>query len=238
MDAIYTFIINAKNNQQKLLAILIDPDKLHLSDIHKIANKIEQSPANLIFVGGSVVDGNNIDLMIIELKKYCSLPIILFPGHPSQISSKADGLLFLSLISGRNPDYLIENQIKAVSIIKKTRLEVIPTAYILVKTGQQTAVERVSKTEAMSQDNPEFIVETAQAGEMLGHKMVYLEAGSGACQKIATKIISMVARNTKIPLIVGGGIKLLSEIDEVFAAGADVIVIGTAFENDQNFFTA
>ncbi len=237
MSTIYASILDAKQNQQKLLAILIDPDKIELSNIKNIASKINQSPANFIFIGGSLVQNNIIDDLIHELKKFCQLPLVLFPGNPSQISGKADGILFLSLLSGRNPVFLIENQIKAVSILKKTKLEIIPTAYILVKTGQKTAVELVSNTEAMNQNNPNFILETAQAGEMLGHQLVYLEAGSGADHSISKNIISLVAQNIKIPLIVGGGIKSVQEIEKVFDSGADLVVIGTAFENNIDFFT-
>ena len=237
MSTIYASILDAKQNQQKLLAILIDPDKIELSNVENIANKINQSPANFIFIGGSLVQNNIIDDVIHELKKFCQLPLVLFPGNPTQISGKADGILFLSLLSGRNPEFLIENQIKAVSILKKTNLEIIPTAYILIKTGQKTAVELVSNTEAMNQNNPNFILETAQAGEMLGHQLVYLEAGSGADQSISKNIISLVAQNIKIPLIVGGGIKSVQEIEKVFDSGADLVVIGTAFENNIDFFT-
>jgi putative glycerol-1-phosphate prenyltransferase len=238
MNTIYASILNAKEKQQKLLAILIDPDKIKLSNVGNIAIKINQSPANFIFIGGSFVQNNIIDGLIEELKTFCNLPLVLFPGNPSQISGKADAVLFLSLISGRNPDFLIENQIKAVSILKKTNLEIIPTGYILVKTGQKTAVELVSNTEAMSQNNINFILETAQAGEMLGHQLIYLEAGSGADKAVSKNIISLVAANIQIPLIVGGGIKSIQEIKKVFDSGADLVVIGTAFENNNNFFTA
>jgi len=237
MNTIYASILNAKQKQQKLLAILIDPDKIELSNVENIANKINQSPANFIFIRGSFVQNDIIDDLINEIKKFCNLPLIIFSGNPSQISSQADAILFLSLISGRNPDFLIENQIKAVSILKKTSLEIIPTGYILIKTGQKTTVELASNTAAMCQNNPNVILETAQAGEMLGHQIIYLEAGSGADYAISANIIELVSQNIKIPVIVGGGIKSLQEIIKVFDSGADLVVIGTAFENDNNFFT-
>jgi phosphoglycerol geranylgeranyltransferase len=237
MGAIYAAIVRAKLQNQKLLAILIDPDKTDVLQVEKIAIKINSSPVNYIFLGGSSIQNDVIDDLIDELKKFCRLPIVLFPGNPSQISGKADGILFLSLISGRNPEFLIENQVKAVPILKKTNLETIPTGYILVKTGRKTAVEQVSQTTAIPEENFNLIADTAQAGELLGHQLIYLEAGSGADKAIAQDIISLVAKNIEIPLIVGGGIKSVNEIKKVFDAGADLVVIGTAFENNIDFFS-
>ncbi len=232
----YTQILQSKAQNQKLLAILIDPDKIDLTTIDLLSQKINQSPATHIFIGGSSFDGNHLDEIIEKLKSKTTIPIILFPGNPSQISSKADAILFLSLISGRNPDYLIDHQVNAVSIIKKTNLEVISTGYILIESGKPTAVERVSQTKPLSKANTEYIIQTAQAGEMLGNKLIYLEAGSGADLPIPKEIISLVAGNIQVPLIVGGGIRSLSEIENAYQAGADMVVIGTAFEKDSTFF--
>ncbi len=234
--SIYNEILISKSNNQKLLAILIDPDKIDLSIIDKLSQKINQSPATHIFIGGSSFNGNHLDEIIIKLKSKSTLPIILFPGNPSQISAKADAILFLSLISGRNSDYLIEHQVNAVPILKKTNLEIISTGYILIESGKQTAVERVSQTKPLSKKNPEYILQTAQAGEMLGNKIIYLEAGSGADLPVAQEIITLVSKNINIPLIVGGGIRSLSEIEKAHQAGADLVVVGTAFENDNDFF--
>jgi phosphoglycerol geranylgeranyltransferase len=236
MTTIYNQIVNSKSANQKLLAILIDPDKIELSAIENIAEKINQSPATHIFVGGSSFSGNYLDDLILNLKQNCKLPVILFPGNPSQISDKADGILFLSLLSGRNPDYLIEHQVNAVPILKKTNLEIISTGYLLIESGAETAVERISKTKPLSISNPQYILQTAQAGELLGNKLIYLEAGSGAKNAIPLEIISLVSKNIDIPLIVGGGIRSLSEIEKAHQAGADIVVIGTAFENDADFF--
>jgi phosphoglycerol geranylgeranyltransferase len=238
MTTIYKDIIKAKSINQKLLAILIDPEKIDLKNINRLILKINQSPASHIFIGGSIVNNNIIDQLILELKQNCSLPVLLFPGNPSQISDKADAILFLSLISGRNPDYLIEHQVNAVPIIKKTNLEVISTAYVLIESGKQTAVERVSKTKPLSKNNPSYILQTAQAGEMLGNKLLYLEAGSGADFAIPKEIITLVAQNIEIPMLVGGGIKSFSEIETAHNAGADLVVIGTAFENNLDFFNS
>lgn len=236
MTNIYKDILNSKINNQKLLAILVDPDKIDLNTAEIVIEKINQSPATHIFIGGSLVENNIIDDLIIKLKQNCDLPIVLFPGNPSQISSQADAILFLSLISGRNSDYLIEHQVNAVPILKQINLEVISTGYILIESGTKTAVERVSKTKPLERDNPEYILQTAQAGELLGHKLLYLEAGSGANYPIPKQIINLVSQNIEIPLIVGGGIVDLQGIQKAFDSGADLVVIGTAFEKDINFF--
>ena len=236
MTNIYQEIVQSKSENKKLLAILIDPDKVVLDAIPVLAEKINQSPATHIFVGGSSFDGSHLDKLIIELKSKIKLPILLFPGNPSQISDKADGILFLTLLSGRNPDYLIEHQVNAVPILNKTNLEVISTGYILIESGSETAVERVSKTKPLDRNNPEYVLQTAQAGEFIGNKLIYLEAGSGAKLSVPTEMISLISQNINSPLIVGGGIRSKSEIEIAHHSGADLVVIGTAFENDINFF--
>lgn len=229
-------IMASKTNGQKMLAILIDPDKVDIEVIAFISQKINASPATHLFVGGSEVFSTKIDDLILELKKYCSLPILLFPGNPSQISVYADGILFLNLISGRNPDFLIEFQVKAAPFLKKTNLEIIPTAYMLIESGRITAVERISKTKPMSTKNIDFVIHTAQAGELMGNKLVYLEAGSGAKNSVPIEMVKKVAQHINIPLIVGGGISNIQDIQKMFDAGADIVVIGTAFEKNNHFF--
>lgn len=236
MNFIYHEIIESKKKNQKLLAILLDPDKIVWNMMPNLISKINQSPATHIFIGGSLVENNILDELIIEIKKYCPLPIVLFPGNPSQISDKADAILFLSLISGRNPDFLIEHQVKAAPILKQTQLEIISTGYILIESGSETAVERISKTKPMSRDNLDLVLSTAQAGEMLGNKLIYLEAGSGAKQAVPLEMIKKVSENIEIPLLIGGGIIDLQGIQNAYKAGADLVIIGTAFENDLNFF--
>lgn len=236
MTNIYNNILQSKSNNQKLLAILLDPDKIDLNKAEKLIAKINQSPATHIFIGGSIVENNIIDDLIIKIKVNCDLPIVLFPGNPSQISNQADGILFLSLISGRNPDFLIEHQVKAAPILKQTNLEIISTGYILIESGKQTAVERVSKTKPIDINNFDLVLSTAQAGEMLGNKLIYLEAGSGAKQAVPLEMIKKVAENIEIPLIVGGGILDLQGIQNAYDSGADLVVIGTAFENNIDFF--
>lgn len=234
---IYQQIILAKKEKRKLLAILIDPDKTTLSEIPSLSEKIKQSPATHIFVGGSIVVENVMDNFVLELKIHLELPIIIFPGHPSQISHHADGLLFLSLLSGRNPEYLIEHHINSVEILNNSNLEIIPTGYILIDGGKETAVQRVSQTIPIERNNVNLAYKTAKAGEYLGKKLIYLEAGSGAEKPIPLEIIQKVSKNLNIPLIVGGGIRSKQGIEEAYSAGADLVVIGTAFENDINFFT-
>ena len=233
---IYSEILEAKAKNRKLLAILLDPDKIILENVGKLISKINQSPATHIFIGGSLVQTDILDQLILKIKENCLLPIVLFPGNPSQISDKADGILFLSLLSGRNPDYLIEHQVKAAPILKKTQLEVIPTGYILIESGGETAVERISKTSPIDRDNSNLVLATAQAGEMLGNKLLYLEAGSGAKQAVSLEMIELVSRSIEIPLIVGGGIVSLQGIENAYQVGADLVVIGTAFENNLEFF--
>lgn len=236
MKQLYNYILQAKANKQKLLAVLLDPDKLELETIKGLVIKINNSPATHIFVGGSTFNGDNLDLIIAEIKKHTKLSILIFPGDYKQISNIADGILFLSLLSGRNPDYLIEHQVNAVPILEKSKLEVISTAYLLIEAGTETAVERVSETKPLDRTNVNYVCQTAKAGEYLGSKLVYLEAGSGAKLSIPLEMISQVSKIITIPLIVGGGIRSKKAIDEAFSAGADMVVIGTAFENNNTFF--
>lgn len=231
---LYNDILSAKNQNRKLLAILLDPDKIDWENLELLIGKICSSPATHVFIGGSRVFTDRIDELIVEIKDRCALPILLFPGNPSQISHEADGILFLSLLSGRNPDFLIGHHVKAAPTLKNSKLEIIPTGYILIDSGSETAVAKVSGTNPLSDENE--IVSTAIAGQMLGKKLIYLEAGSGAKNAVHTQIITSVSENLDIPLIVGGGIKTNAGIRNAYDAGADLVVIGTAFENDLNFF--
>jgi len=238
MTTIYKQILAAKSQKNKLLAILIDPDKVLMGNLSILIQKINQSPATHIFVGGSSFEGTYFDEIIMRLKAEITLPILLFPGNPSQISDKADGILFLTLLSGRNPDYLIEHQVNAVPILNKTNLEIISTGYILIESGNETAVERVSKTKPIDRSKAEYALQTAQAGIFIGNQLIYLEAGSGAQMAVPKEMIELVSKNINVPLIVGGGIRSKQEIENAFSAGADLIVIGTAFENNIDFFTS
>ena len=236
MKNLYQQILNSKTNNQKLLAILIDPEKVAIENVLNLSKKIQTSPATHIFVGGSTFSGSHLDQLIAFLKKETQLPILIFPGHPSQISNEADGILFLSLLSGRNPEYLIEHHINSVEALEKSNLEIIPTGYLLIDGGKETAVQSVSQTKPIEQNNIELAYKTAKAGEFLGKKLIYLEAGSGANQHVSLEMIRFISQNIHIPLIVGGGIRSMKTIQEIYDAGADLVVIGTAFENNPNFF--
>ena len=233
---IYNQMLEAKAKNHKLLAVLLDPDKIIWSKIDYLIERINRSPATHVFIGGSLVESNSTDELILKIKQNCLLPIVLFPGNPSQISKEADGILFLSLLSGRNADYLIEHQVKAAPVLKQSQLEIISTGYILIESGSETAVERISKTKPIHRENINLVLATSQAGEMLGNKLIYLEAGSGAKQAVPLNMIELVSRNIEIPLIVGGGIVSLQGIENAYKAGADLVVIGTAFENNLEFF--
>ncbi len=232
----YQDILNAKAAGQKLLAILLDPDKIKWDELEVLTEKLNNSLVTHIFVGGSTVQEQITDKLVEQLKKTIQLPIVLFPGDFTQITNQADAILFLSLLSGRNPEYLIGQQIKAVPFLQNTDLEVIPTSYILIDGGNQTAVARISQTQPIDQNEVELITNTAKAGEYLGHKLVYLEAGSGANIPVSTEIIKAVSQTTNIPLIVGGGIRTQKQMDLAYQSGADVVVIGTAFEQNLDFF--
>lgn len=236
MKNILEHIISNRKKGKKLLAVLIDPDKVSLDTVPHFLTKVNNSLATHIFVGGSSVKTNITEKVVTKIKEYSNLPIVLFPGDTTQITNKADAILFLSLISGRNAEYLIGKHVEAVSELSKIKLEIIPTGYILIENGKQTAVERISNTTPMKRDNLELIKDTAKAGEFLGMKLIYLEAGSGALHPIDPEIISKVKKTLNIPLIVGGGIRTMSTLQSTYNAGADLVVIGTALEQDESFF--
>lgn len=221
---------------KKLLAILIDPDKFPLENTASFIKKVNASIATHIFVGGSMVNENETDALVKEIKKHTTIPVVLFPGDVTQITNKADAILFLSLISGTNPEYLIGKHIEAVSKLKNTKLEVISTGYILIESGKKTAVERVTNTKPLLRNDVQKIVDTAKAGQLLGMKLIYLEAGSGANVPLSKEIILAVKEELIIPLIVGGGIRTKEQLKIAYNSGADLVVIGTAFEEDETFF--
>ena len=230
--SIYQQILTGKKNNKKGMAALLDPDNEHLDEISKKIGLIEKSDIDFILVGGSTSWNNNFERFTEKVKSLSSVPVIIFPGSAEQISSKADAILFLSLLSGRNPRYLIDEQIKAAPILKKMDLEVIPTGYILIDGGRRTTVEYVSGTKPITQDKIEKIVDTAYAARLLGMRLVYLECGSGAKFSVKEEIIKQVSSVLDIPLIVGGGIKSREEISKKHEAGADIVVVGNALEND------
>lgn len=221
----------AKISGKKLLAILLDPEKVELAKITEIIENIEALSADFILVGGSVVSLNKTQTLVVALKKETALKIILFPGDVSQISEKADVLLFLSLLSGTNPEYLVNQHIKAASQLKNSSLEIIPTAYILIDGGIVSSVQKQSQTQPLNPKDINKIYHTALAGQLMGKKLIYLEAGSGAKNPVPESVISKVS-SLDIPIIVGGGIRSIKDIEKAYKNGADLVVIGTAFEEN------
>jgi len=218
-------------NPAKKVALLIDPDNHTDASLVKILSIARTASVDFILVGGSLVS-RPIGHTVETIKKETSIPVILFPGSLLQLSDKADGILLLSLISGRNPDYLIGNHVLAAHFLKKSGLEIIPTGYILIDGKSVSSVEYISNTRPIPVEKPDIVVATALAGEMLGHKMIYLEAGSGADRRISERVVAEVKKNIRIPLMVGGGIRNPDDVLNLYRAGADIIVIGTAAEED------
>ena len=186
----------------------------------------------IFFVGGSLVVSDHLDECIAQIKKESSIPVILFPGSPSQLSKYADALLYLSLISGRNPELLIGQHVISAPFVKKSGLEIMPTGYMVIDGGAPTTVSYISGAAPIPADKAEIALCTAMAGEMLGKKLIYMDAGSGARKPIPEEMISLVAKNIEVPLVVGGGIRDAEKAYLNCKAGADVIVVGNAIEKD------
>lgn len=212
------------------LAVLVDPEKFGEVKAHLFLKNLPAATTH-IFVGGSTAEAYETQQTVRAIKSVTTLPVVLFPGNYSQISENADALLYLSLISGRNPEYLIEQQVRSVAQLRHSSLEIIPTGYILIDGGKVCAVQRVSKTIPLPQENFIEIVHTALAGQFGGKQLIYLEAGSGAEEPVSEEIIKEVRSAINVPLIVGGGIRKKEQLERAYRAGADVVVIGTAFEN-------
>ncbi len=218
---------------KKSIAVLIDPDKVEdPAHLQLLINLATENCVDYFFVGGSLVTTPNLSDVVKKIKENISIPVILFPGNSIQLEPTADGILFLSLISGRNPELLIGQHVIAAPIIKKTSLEVIPTGYMLVSSGRTTSVAYISNTNPIPEDKYSLAACTAMAGEMLGLQTIYMDAGSGAERNITPKMIATVRKAVTIPLIVGGGIDTSRKAMESLEAGADLIVIGNALEKD------
>lgn len=216
---------------QKSIAVLLDPDKAKGNKLRNLLDIAQKSQADFVLVGGSLTF-HSIDNLIEEVKSQCSIPVILFPGNLLQLTHKADAILLLSMISGRNPELLIGNHVIAAPHLKDIKEKLISVGYILINSGMKTSVEYISQTEAIPSDKPEITVATALAGEMLGLKMIYLEAGSGASSPVPLKIVKAVRENISIPLAVGGGIKNKNEVEGFFKAGANLVILGNSCEKN------
>jgi len=210
----------------------MDPDKIDESNLKHILGVYESLGVDYIFVGGSLLTTAVFDETISKIKGACSLPVILFPGSVMQISQKADAILFLSLISGRNAELLIGQHVLSAPSIKKSQLEVLPTGYMLVDGGNMTTANYISQTAPIPHNKPEIASTTAMAGEMLGLKLMYLDGGSGAASPVSPAMINAVKKHTDTPLIVGGGIRSKEALDHAFQAGADIVVIGNSLEDN------
>ena len=219
----------AQQSKCPLLAILIDPDKFDSFSAPEFMRKLPKNTTHL-FVGGSTVVPGATQRVVGALKSCSAMPVVLFPGDYSQIDPEADALLFMSLLSGENPEYLIGQQIKAVSRLQHNHLEIIPTGYILIDGGHQSAVSRVTQTKAIPQQEINLICDIAQAAQFMGKRCIYLEAGSGASFPVQPEIIKKVTSKVDIPVIVGGGIRSNEQIIAAYKAGATMVVMGTAFE--------
>lgn len=229
---IYTKILNLKAQGRKQFAVLVDPDKVNREDLKLVCQTSVVSKVDYLFVGSSILTNSNLRQCIETIKDVCSIPVILFPGNTLQICELADAILFLSLISGRNAEMLIGNHVVSAPIIKQSGLEVISTGYMLVEGGNATSVQYMSNTTPIPTDKNDIALCTALAGEMLGLKMIFMDAGSGAKIPVNRKMIESVSRAVKIPLIVGGGINSPEKAIENCEAGADLIVVGNSIEKD------
>jgi len=229
---IYSTILENINQNRKQLAVLVDPDKLDTRQITDLARNSALAGVDYFFVGGSLLINNQLDLCVKSLKEVTQIPVILFPGNTMQMSWKADAILFLSLISGRNAEMLIGRHVISAPYIKMSSLEVISCGYMLIESDKQTAVQYMSNTSPIPADKNDIAICTAMAGEMLGLKLLYLEAGSGAGNPVPVSMIESVKGSISIPLIVGGGVRTPLQAKEVCKAGADILVVGTAFEHD------
>lgn len=230
MNILDTLTERARHGK-KSIAVLVDPDKItDASQLQQLINLASENLVDFFLVGGSLVTTTNMAEVIKQIKDSVSIPVMLFPGNSMQVDPSADGLLFLSLISGRNPELLIGQHVIAAPIIKNTRLEVIPTGYMLINSGRTTSVAYISNTTPIPDDKYSLAACTAMAGEMLGLRLIYMDAGSGAEKEVSARMIATVKKSISVPLIVGGGINNRQKAFAALEAGADMIVIGNALE--------
>lgn len=229
---VYETITQKMHAGKKQLAVLVDPDKTGDKALDLIVSNSIDSGVDYFFVGGSLLINNQLDHVIKLLKKAGNIPVVLFPGNSLQMSVHADAILFLSLISGRNAEMLIGRHVISAPYLKLSQLQVIPTGYMLIESGKPTAVSYMSNSNPIPWDKDDIAMCTAMAGEMLGLRLIYMDAGSGAINPISVSMISHVKQSIGIPLIVGGGIRTPEKAAESASAGADVIVVGNAVEKD------
>lgn len=231
MRNVYNKILQAKACGEKLFALLIDPEKCTESLLEAYVCAVRSAAPDFVFVGGSQLQ-SSVDGVVKRLKEAVSVPVVLFPGNVMQLTDGVDAVLLLSLLSGRNAEYLIGQHVRAARALKRMACELIPTAYLLIDGGVRSAVSRVSNTLPLAADDVNLVVDTALAGEQLGMRLVYLEAGSGAVRRVPEEVIGAVCGDLSLPIVVGGGICSPLQMMAAYRAGADVVVVGNALERD------
>ncbi len=225
-----------KGHNQKSLAVLIDPDKINDQDsLSNLVDSCVAAEVDYFMVGGSLMTTSMLDKAVKIIKNSCEIPVVLFPGNSLYINENADAILFLSLISGRNSEFLIGQHVAAAPLLRDSDLEVISTGYMLVGDDVTTTAAYISQSFPIPAAKPEIAVNTALAGEMLGMSLIYMDAGSGAREAIPARTIAMVNEALNIPLIVGGGINTSAKAESAYRSGADILVIGTAVEEKMHF---
>lgn len=234
---IYSLIQKNHHAGQKMFAVLVDPDKSDPGQTAQLAKLAGRNSVDFIFVGSSLLTKDNFESCVSAIKNNCNIPVVLFPGSALQISTQADALLFLSLISGRNADLLIGKHVITAPLIKHSGLESIPTGYILVDPGHPTAVSYMSNTQPIPYDKPDIAQATAIAGEMLGLKLLFMDCGSGARLPVSSSMIRAVKSQTNIPIVVGGGIRTPERALETCRAGASIVVVGNSIEQDSGIIS-
>jgi len=232
LNKIHSGLVQAKENGDKKFAVLLDPDKIRLKQFEKTLQLAIDSKVDYFFIGGSLIVSDMLDRTLESIKEKCKIPMILFPGNSFQLSYKADALLFLSLISGRNAELLIGKHVVVAPYLKISPLEIIPTGYMLIDGGVPTTVTYMSNTNPIPANKPDIAASTALAGQFLGLKLIFMDAGSGAQNPINKNMIEAVSDTIEIPLIIGGGIKTPEKAYENAKSGADMIVVGDAIEKN------
>lgn len=226
-------LIRQKVNGRKFFALLIDPDKVHdRASLQRLINVAIENEVDFFFVGGSLIVSDFLSSCISDIKSATDIPVILFPGNNQYIDLQSDAILYLSLISGRNPDLLIGQHVLSAPILKRSKMEIWPTGYMLIDGGNKTSVSYMSNTNPIPHDKSDIAVSTAIAGELLGLQLIYMDAGSGADKMISEKMIASVKRAVDIPLIIGGGINSVAKAKSAWKSGADVVVVGNAIEQN------
>ena len=229
---VYRHIYDHYLRTEKLLALLIDPDKYSNESLIKTMGVANKCPIGMVFIGGSLLVDNRVEDCIKIVKEHSGFPVVLFPGSPAQINKEADAILLLSLISGRNPELLIGRHVEAAPALKKSGLEILPTGYMLIDSGMPTTASYISGSFPIPHNKPDIAACTAMAGEMLGLRLIYMDGGSGAAKPISTEMIAMVKENINVPLIIGGGLRSKEAIINACQAGADVVVVGNIIEEN------